>query len=391
MVFQKRLNMRIPHIRSIKRTKYLLLLTRVGCVVIALFLSSCGVNLLVQNNTQYDAKDLNTTQYSIIFFIHGDGDYVYHDNNSNELNADGETLASAIRVAQQNPNAEVFIFHQKPARHFLFFFPLRDGEFYYYRNGRLIANELYWHDKEQSNFDLEAELYNRFKINNQHRMINLFLYFGHEIPEFGGAGYDASYPDRTFTVNDLAGGMKLFATNFSKFDLVVLSTCFGGTPYTIGTLGQFSKTIIASPDNLHLSYFDLHLMEQLDINLQDGDVPAFAKRFAQQAFDRLTENIQTAVSVVVYDVDRVQKYLQSINNIYDHTLTNLKAETQISPANIEHCDCADVSAYKLPTMDEGINVFFRSARFGRFKNKQKHSGWECWKYESRSLQSQRIQ
>ena len=381
----------IPDIGSIKSTKYSLLLLCLGCVVLVLFLSSCGVNLPVQNNTQQDSNDLNATQYSIIFYIHGDGNYLYHDNNGIELNADDETLAGAIRVAQQNPNSEVFIFHQKPARHFLFFFPLRDGDFYYYRNGRLIANESYWCDEEISNFNVEAELYNRFKVNNQSRMINIFLYFGHEIPEFGGVGYDASYPDRAFTVWDLASGMKLFTTNFSKFDLVVLSTCFGGTPYTIGTLGQFSKTIIASPDNLHLSYFDLHLMERLDINLQDEDVPAFAKKFAQQAFNRLTENIQTAVSVVVYDVDRVQKYLQSINKVYDHIVTYLKEETQVSPAKIGHCDCADVSAYKLPTMNEGIDVFFRSARFGRLKNKQKHSGWECWKYEDRGLQSQRIQ
>ena len=274
--------------------------------------------------------------------------------------------------------------------YFLFFFPLRDGEFYYYRNGQLIANESYWCDEEISNFDVEAELYNRFKIKNQRSMINMFLYFGHEIPEFGGAGYDESYPDRTFTVRDLAGGMKLFTTNFSKFDLVVLSTCFGGTPYTIGTLGQFSKTIVASPDNLHLSYFDLQLMERLDINLLDGDVPAFAKRFAQQSFNRLTKNVQTAVSVVVYDVDSVQKYLHSINKVYNNTLAYLKGETRVSLAKIEHCDCADFPAYNLQAMDEGIDVFFRSARFGRLKNKQKHSGWECWKYEARAMQSQRI-
>ena len=382
--------MRIPHIRPIRSTKYLLFLMSAGYVVLTLFLCSCGVNLPVQNNTQQEDKNLNTTQYSIIFYIHGDGDYLYHDNNGNELNADDETLAGAIRTAQQNPNSEVFIFHQEPASHFLFFFPLRDGEFYYYRNGQLIANESYWCDEEISNFDVEAELYNRFKIKNQRSMINMFLYFGHEIPEFGGAGYDASYPDRTFTVRDLAGGMKLFATNFSKFDLVVLSTCFGGTPYTIGTLGQFSKTIVASPDNLHLSYFDLQLMERLDINLLDGDVPAFAKRFAQQSFNRLTKNVQTAVSVVVYDVDNVQKYLHSINKVYNNTLAYLKGETRVSLAKIEHCDCADFPAYNLQAMDEGIDVFFRSARFGRLKNKQKHSGWECWKYEARAMQSHRI-
>lgn len=382
--------MRPLHIRSIRSTKYSLLLMSAGCVVLSLFLCSCGTNLPVQNNTEGKEKDLNTTKYSIIFDIHGDGEYLYFDNNGNELNADEQTLASAIKVAQQNPNSEVFIFHQKPARHFLFFFPLKDGEFYYYRNGRLIENESYWCDEDTLNYDVEAELYNRFKVNNHRKMINMFFYFGHEIPEFGGAGYDESYPDRTFTVRDLAAGMKTFTRNFSKFDLVVLSTCFGGTPYTIGTLGEFSKTIVASPDNLHLSYFDLDLMKHLDIKLKDGNVPAFAKRFAQQSFNRLTKNVQTAVSVVVYDVDSVQKFLGSVNKIYDHTLTDLNEETKASRTGAEHCDCADLPVYNLPVIDEGIDVFFRSARFGRLKNKQKHSGWECWKYEDRRMQSQGI-
>ena len=240
--------------------------------------------------------------YSILFIIHGDGDYLYHDTAGNEYIADEEALADAKRVAQENPLAEVFIFHQKSRSHFLFFFPLRDGEFYYYRNGRLIANELYWRDQKQSNFDLEVELYRRFRANNQREVVSMFLYFGHEIPEFGGAGYDASYPDRTFTVRDLASGIEGFTSDFTKFDLLVLSTCYGGTPYTIGTLGSYARTIIASPDNLHLSYFDLNSLESLEVSLQDGDIPAFANRFARQSFDRLTGDIQTTVSVAVYDV-----------------------------------------------------------------------------------------
>jgi hypothetical protein len=131
----------------------------------------------------------------------------------------------------------------------------------------------------------------------------MFLYFGHEIPEFDSAGYDASYPDRTFTVRDLASGIEGFTSDFTKFDLLVLSTCYGGTPYTIGTLGSYARTIIASPDNLHLSYFDLNSLKSLDLGLQDGDIPAFANRFAHQSFDRLTGDIQTTVTVAVYDVD----------------------------------------------------------------------------------------
>jgi small nuclear ribonucleoprotein (snRNP)-like protein len=205
----------------------------------------------------------------------------------------------------------------------------------------------------------------------------MFLYFGHEIPEFGGAGYDASYSHRTFTVHDLADGLKSITHDSTKFDLIVLSTCFNGTPYTISVLAPYARTIIASPDNLHLSYFDLHQFERLDVDLPDGDVAAFAKNFAHQAFDRLTEDIQTAVTVSVYDVERVQGYLNSVDSVYNHTLTTLKGETPGS--SFAHCDCAENSAYVLPGMNEGIDIFYRPPRFGRLKYKLNHSGWECWR------------
>ena len=366
--------MRNPHSRSIGEGLYLMLFVSVGCV----FLSSCSANSTVQRDQQTDEDEL-ASKYSIVCVIHGDGDYLYHDTSGNEYEADEEALAGAKMVAQQNPNAEVFIFHQRPRRHFLFFFPLRDGDFYYYRKGRLIANESYWRDQEKSNFDNEVGLYRHYRMDDKREMVNIFLYFGHEIPEFGGADYDASYPDRTFTVHDLASGLKNFTRDSTRFDLMVLSTCFGGTPYTISALGSFARYIIASPDNLHLSYFDLHSLERLDLSLRDEDVSAFAKRFAQQAFDRLTRDIQTAVSVAVYNVDSVQEFLQAVQTVYENTLTTLKGEPHTSRVTIEHCDCADLPAYVLPTMSDGVDIFYRPAHFGRSKHKLNHSGWECWR------------
>ncbi len=334
----------------------------------------------VQREAQPAEHAARAVSYSIVCVIHGDGDYLYHDTSGIAYKADEEALAGAKRVAQLNPHAEVFIFHQRPRRHLLFVFPLRDGEFYYYRNGRLIANESYWRDDQgRSHFDPEVGLYRRFRADNQGEVVRLFLYCGHEIPEFGGAGYDASYPDRPFTVQDFAGGLKDFTRDFARFDLLVLSTCFGGTPYTIGALGSFARYIIASPDNLHLSYFDLHPLEQLDLSVRDGDVTAFARQFAHQAFDRLTGDIQTAVSVAVYDVDRVQEFLATVYPCVYHMLNGLKGGTYASTATVEHCDCADLPAYVLPTMTEGVDVFYRPARFGRSKHKQNHSGWECWR------------
>lgn len=365
------------------REAHSILFVSVLCALLTVLVSSCSPGLPVQREVEQAEGSLLPVpaDYSIVCVIHGDGDYLYHDTGGNEHSADEEALEGAKRVAQQNPGAEVFIFHQRPRRHFLLFFPLHDGEFYYYRSGKLIANELYWRDQEQSLFQPEVELYRRFRADNQKEKANVFLYYGHEVPESGGAGYHASSPDQMFTVRNLAAGLAGFTRESARFDLMVLSTCFGGTPYTIATLGPFARYIIASPENLHLSYFDLHSLERLDLGLRDGGMPAFAEQFARQAFDRLTGEIQTAVSVAVYDVDRVQGFLHAVDKVYDHTLRALYEETPTSMSVIERCDCADLPAYMLPTMNDGVNVLYRPARFGRSTHKQKHSGWECWREE----------
>jgi hypothetical protein len=202
----------------------------------------------------------------------------------------------------------------------------------------------------------------------------LFLYFGHEIPEFGGVGYDASYPDRSFTVDDLAEGLKRLTCDSDKFDLIVLSTCFSGTPHTVAALAPYGRYIVASPGNLHLSYFDLYPLERLDVGLADGDVSAFARKFSRFAFGRLAEYVQTAITVAVYDVERVSGFLESVGSIYDHDLIALTGK---SPASVEHFDCAEDPAYVLPGMSEGVELFYRPPRFGRSKHTESHSGWEC--------------
>ncbi|HEX2897949.1 MAG TPA: clostripain-related cysteine peptidase [candidate division Zixibacteria bacterium] len=321
-------------------------------------------------------EEVNTLppRYIIVFIIHGDGGYLYHDTEGNKYRADEEALLGAKMVAERNPQAEVFIFHEKRKRHFLFLFPRRDGEFYYYRNGQLLAQESFWRDHGQSRFDPEIELYNRFRAEEHLQPKKFFLYFGHEIPEIDGKGYDASHKDRSFTVTDLVDGLKHFSPDSTKFDLIALSTCFNGTPHTIAALSPYTHNIIASPGNLHLSYFDLQPFEALDIELGDEDVSALAMKCARRSFDRLTNDVQTEVSIAVYDVGRVQTFLDSVGGIYNHTLTTLKDKPSKS---IEHCDCAEDAAYQQPAMSDGINVFFRPARFGRSKHKQEHSGWEC--------------
>ncbi|MEX2117288.1 MAG: hypothetical protein WEB37_10390 [Bacteroidota bacterium] len=367
----------MEHLYSNARTAARHVFAGLWCVLMGGLLSSCSSDIAqVERDWEAGASGV---RFSMVFVIHGDGNYSYHDTAGTEYRADEVALAAAKRVAQENPEAEVFIFHQKPRRLFLFLFPLRSGEFSYYRNGRLIANESYQRDEDQPHFGPELELYRRFPADNQIGKVGVFLYYGHEIPEVGGEGYDASTPDRTFTIQDLAAGLRGFTHQSGRLDLLVLSTCFGGTPHTIGALGSFARTIIASPDNLHLSYFDLHPLERLDLGLQDGDVPSFAQRFARLAFDRLTRDVQTAVSVAVYDSDRVLEFIDSVRKDYDQKLTALNGEMQAFRDAMERCDCAELPPFVLPMMNRGVDVLYRSARFGRSAQKQSHSGWECWK------------
>jgi len=287
-------------------------------------------------------------------------------------------------AAMRNPQAEVFIFHEKSRRRSLPFFPLRDGKFSYYRNGKLLAKESYGRDQGQPPLNPEVDLYYKYRqesgqplrAEEKPDLVRLFLYFGHEIPEFESSGYDASRRDRKLTVNELAEGLKRITHDSTKIDLVVLSTCFGGTPHTIAAFSPCARYIIASPENLHLSYFDLHPFERLDTGLRDRDVSLFAKEYARHVFDRLKTEVQTSVTVAVYDVDFVRGYVNAVESVYDHDLNSFKGE---APASLEHCDCADNPAYMLPGMNEGVEVFYQPPRFGRSKHKNTHSGWECWR------------
>ena len=350
-----------------------------GCTLLALFLLSCGAEVPLQRSTMQGQVDGAGVRFSIVGVVHGDGNYLYHDTSGNGHMADEDALAGMKAVAECNPHAEVFIFHQKRGRTAWLFFPLADGEFFYYRGGRLVAHETYWRDQERSHLAPEAELYQRFQAGKGSRAASFFLYYGHEIPEFGGAGYDASYPERPFTVRDFAEGLQSFTGGTDRYELMILSTCYGGTPYTIRTLGPSARIIVASPDNLHLSYFTLQTLERLDSTLTGGDIPALAEQFARRAFDRLTAEVQTAVSVAVYEVDRAQEYITAVGGMYDAALSMATREQRVSGVTIEHCDCADVPGYTLPAMKEGVGILYRPPGFGRSRLKEVHSGWTCWR------------
>jgi hypothetical protein len=50
----------------------------------------------------------------------------------------------------------------------------------------------------------------------------------------------------------------------TPMDLVVLSTCLGGTVGTLRTLAPMSRFVIASPESLHLSHMDMSGLQGLE-------------------------------------------------------------------------------------------------------------------------------
>ena len=345
-----------------------------GLIAAGTVLCSCGTFPPVPDEQATLSPGEALPEYRIIFLIHGDGGYLYHDTEGNSYRADEEAVRAAQAAASSNPTAEVFIFHEKPRKHVLFLFAKRDGKFYYYRGGELLAEESYWRDHGTARFAPELELYNRFGVRERNDAVRMFLYFGHEIPEVNGKGYDQSYDDRSFLVGDLGRAMHEMTGDASKFDLVVLSTCYGGTPHTVGALSPYARYIMASPGNLHLSYFDMTPFEALQGTLHKGNVDDFARECARKSFERLRQDIQTEISVAVYDAQLVQPYAASVDAAYNRSLAVLKENGEDL---VEYCDCAERIEFVTPGMSEGVEVLFRAARFGRSAGKKGHSGWGC--------------
>lgn len=342
-------------------------------MALAMLLTSCGSMPPVYDPT---LPPLEPPLHTFVFFVHGDADYAYHDASGEARRADEVVVEQAQAIATKNPQAEVFIFHEIERRHFLFIFPRRDGRAYHYRSGRLVNERSYWRDQGDSRFALPVQMYGAWAARAQPSSNRVLLYFGHEIPEIPTSGYDHSYSEREFTIDDLAQGVRALADSSGVLDVLVLSTCFGGTPYTIGKLAPHARHIVASPDNLHLSYFDLDPLSRPELDVAEDVAADFATDFARNAYEVLTSEVQTAVSVVVYDTAAVQPYLDAVAAPYEARLSSMAAQPD---RDFERCDCAEDAAFALPTLTDGLTTFYRAPRFGRAKNTAGHSGWECWR------------
>jgi len=336
-----------------------------------LFVLGCSSSSPVTEPAHQLAAD--SIGYTLIYYIHGDSDYLYHDGDGTALQANEKALAEAQQLARKASSGEVFIFYQQPRRKVLGLFPRSSGTMYQYANGRQLENTTYRSAVSGLSF-LEAEqlLFHEHTIAHRsggHR--NIFLFYGHEIPDASYRGYHQSHGGLELSASSLTGGLRRFLNSADqRFDLVVLSSCSNGTPLMAQQLQQVSKLMVASPQNLHLSYMDSTPLRVLENN-QHLSTQDLADSIAVKTYRRLSERILTTITVSVYDLDVVGSYIDELNRNYTRYM--LGKESTLHPDNV---DCGTHSFFNEDLYTAGVKTWHTPSKFGRTNNKQ-HSGWGC--------------
>jgi len=313
------------------------------------------------------------TDYTVVYYIHGDSDYLFHDPEGNPVQADHHALETATEVAENARSGEVFIYHHRPQKRFLWLFPQRSSELHHYRNGNKISRITYRPSKEDEFLQTETEIFRQYhsgKKNDGHP--KYLLFFGHEIPAGNAGNYHRTLPGIEVTDESFVSGIEGFLDGDSdKFDLVVLSACSNGTPVMAKHLGSVADYLLASPQNLHLSHIDSDSLQLLEAN-KENSPREIAAAMADQTYNRLVESIQTSITLSVYDLDTVGNYIE---DLYTHT-REYEIENSVNPYR-ENIDCSELSFYNSEEFSRGVETWYRSPRFGRQAGGGSHSGWGC--------------
>lgn len=326
---------------------------------------------LTGDNLQIDESNID---YSLIYYIHADSDYLYHTPEGEPIRENSEVLHTAFKVAEEALSGEVFIYYQRSETKFLGLFPRKRSRLYHYKKGKLVNRIKYRHaDKKESFLATEAKLLEEIRTQNRtddHQ--SYFLYFGHEIPPENGKGYHHTLPGIKVNTSSFANGIQSFLfSDEDRFNLVVLSTCNNGTPKMAKLLLPFTDAMLASPQNLHLSHFDTESMTHLE---KEPDVSSLklARSMADQTYQRLEETIQTTITLALYDLENVKPYID--------TLASLISSNQKSDQFVlfqDNVDCSVINPFEADSYQQGVEMWYKPARFGRQSGRSTHSGWGC--------------
>lgn len=311
------------------------------------------------------SSQTHAVEYSVIYLVHGDADYLFFDENGNPLQSDEEIMEVAQQVGEQAQNGEVFIFHQKPEKRILWLFPKKDRRVLHYQNGKLVQDIRYSPQNHEVPFTAESEFYRQHASDQASRYL---LYFGHEIPDQEGHRYHRSRKDTSFNVTKFADGVRNFLpTDGEMFELAVISTCNNGTPQMVHLMKPLTHQLLASPQNLHLSHFDTQPMNLLEENRSANSI---AERIAERSFERLSETTQTAVTISLYDLDQING---ETGKLYQNYLDEMNSSGPVS----DFIDCSQLNFYDNQLFSIGVKKWFHPPRFGRNASKTTHSGWGC--------------
>ena len=357
------------HFIRLQFFKYLFFLPAISMFVLA----GCSHSSQIYNRDSQGEP--STSDYTAIYYIHADNDYLYHLSDGTPVRANEKVLNSAIEVAEKAVSGEVFIFHQKSQKKRLWLFPRNQSEYYHFRNGTLQHYKKYRYTSgDEVLFDTEAEIFkaDRAKVIPPDHQTH-FFYFGHEIPRDQGGHYNRSMSRMEVNTESFSSGVKRFLTGDQFLDLVVLSTCNNATPTMAKQLMLFTKYLLASPQNLHLSHIDTDAMSLLETNESISSLE-LAQTMASQTFDRLSSEVFTAITLSIIDLKKVQNYIDVLDA---HVTSYIKVNNPDPfPDNI---DCQDLSFFNTEDYSDGIISFYRPAKFGRPSRSDSHSGWGCKK------------
>lgn len=331
------------------------------------FLSACKT----ADITERTMPVKNDIRYSVIYVIHGDGDYLFHDDKGQEKYADVKVLKEAQKVGVNAENGEVFIYHIKPEQKFLWLFPLKDRRSLHYRNGELIADSKYSPDLNNGIFASEYNHYRKNRVQSSRKPEKVFLYFGHEIPAVERSRYYRSQPNIRLGTKSFAESLKGFLTNDNdRFSLSVISTCNNGTPQMAALLSPFTNYLLASPQNLHLSHIDTENLMMLED--EDVQIKTMATQMAESTFQRMSQQLQTAITLSLYDLNEVGNNISSFSRTY----MDLLEVSEFNPYE-ENIDCMELPIFEGFSKHNGLSRWYRPPLFGRGREKEVHSGWGC--------------
>jgi hypothetical protein len=368
-------------------------------------------------------EPLNATLFNarVIAVIHGDGEYSFHDSSGQHRRADEEILGQVRAMATLSSDTEVLIFHQM-SNWGAGLFGLSEGAFYHYRYGTLQRKKTYF--RGSGEFNAESKLIRRYaapaalvqegltpsQAERARHIPTVLAYFGHEIPQILNNEGDSA----TMVVTRFTTGLKNLASPLAPsstpeaadpkkanapqtpksmrphkpYGLIVLSTCYGGTPRMMSALAPLADYAVASPAYLHLSHFDTRALSEvarLDTSTGMNPWKVLADTVAAHSFERLKKHTSTEITVAVYDLEATLPFARSFSRLYSKTYTKTDARTASSAARADSTgsvgdtwrDCATGPSFNAAQASRGVKLRYQPARFGVGKQRSTRSGWQC--------------